>query len=255
MLLKLDGVTLGYDDRGRGTPLLLLHAFPLDRRMWEPVAERLTQRARLITVDCRGLGESSGISSIEGWADDSARLLARLGVERAVVGGLSMGGYSALAFARRHPNRLAGLLLADTRAGVDSDEARANRDKSIGRVAREGVRRYTEEMAAKLVAKESQAARDMAAAIGGAQTVTGIAGALAALRDRPDAAPGLAAIHVPCAVVVGALDTLTPPSEAQALKDAIPNATLTEIEGAGHLSAMEAPGAFAEAVEALLARL
>lgn len=255
MQLLLDGkTTLGYDDEGRGMALVLLHAFPLDRRMWASIAPRLSQSARLITLDFRGLGESTGIGSIEGWADDAARLLDRLGIERAVVGGLSMGGYSALAFARRHPMRLAGLLLADCRAGADSDEARAGRDKGIGRVAREGVRGFAEEMAGKLVAPESRTARDLAAAIGVSQTVTGVAGALAALRDRPDATGGLAAIHVPTTVIVGSLDALTPPSDAEALSKAIPGAIQVVLDGVGHLSAIEAPDHFAAAVEGLLKR-
>ncbi len=257
MLIALKGTTLGYNDRGRGErPLLLLHAFPLDRRMWQRVAPRLERTARLVTFDLRGLGESDGDGqpSIDGFADDAAALLDALGIRRAVVGGLSMGGYAALAFARRHPERLAGLLLADTRAAADTPEGRAARDVAIARIAGEGVGPFCEEFVGKLVAPSNGAAKDHALAIALSQTPVGVAGALGALRDRPDATAHLASIAVPTTVIVGALDAVTPPSDARLLARAIPGATLVEIPGSGHLAALEAPEAFADAAEALLER-
>ncbi|MSP60077.1 MAG: alpha/beta fold hydrolase [Myxococcales bacterium] len=255
MRVDLDGVTLGYEDWGRGPPLLLLHAFPLDRRMWEPLARQIERTVRVVALDFRGLGESTGIGTIEGYADDAARLLDHLEIKRATVGGLSMGGYAALAFARRHPDRMAGLLLADTRSAADSTEGRAGRDLAIGRVVREGAAGFVEEFVPRLVAPGKRHALDLALAIAGLQSTDGVASALAALRDRPDATPGLAAIRVPTMVVVGALDALTPPSDSRKLQNAIAGADLFEIAGAGHLSAIEEPDAFAAAVTSLMERI
>jgi pimeloyl-ACP methyl ester carboxylesterase len=146
-------------------------------------------------------------------------------------------------------------VLADTRAGADSDAQRAVRDEAIARVAREGSARYVEELVPKLLSARSDKARPLALAIAGLQSPFGVAGALAALRDRPDRSALLPAIAVPTEVVVGAEDALTPPSEAAAMARAIPGATLTEIPGAGHLTPLEAPAAFARAARAVIARV
>src|SRR5439155_13636424 len=124
---------VGYDDAGRGKPVVLLHAFPLARSMWRPQVEALRGEFRVIVPDLRGFGETGGFTgapSVERMADDVAALLDALKVgEPVALGGLSMGGYVALAFARRHPGRLRALVLADTRAEADTADARANRDK------------------------------------------------------------------------------------------------------------------------------
>lgn len=258
MRLKLGRQILAYDVSGRDTtrpPLLLLHAFPLDRRMWQPLIQQLEHNVQMATLDFPGLGESVGEASIDAAADAAAGLLDHLAMPRAVVAGLSMGGYVALAFARRHPQRLAALLLADTRAGGDSAEGRLGRDRSITAVVESGVSPFARELLPKLVAPGNPAALAFALALAEIQPAGGVASALAALRDRPDATAGLAAIAVPTTVVVGALDQLTPPAEAARLAAAIPGATLVEIPGAGHLSAIEAPLPFARAVDALYRRL
>jgi len=254
MIARIGDRELGWDDVGRGAPILLFHAFPLDRRMWSQVAERVARKVRTIALDFRGLGESTGIGSIEDAADDGARLLDHLGVARAAVGGLSMGGYVAMAFARRHPRRLSALLLADTRSAPDSEEARAGRDRAITEVATRGVRRWAESFIPKLVAPENHAARDLAMALALLQSSNGVAAALAALRDRPDATPSLSKIQVPTTVITGALDSLIPPSESEKLHAAIVNSQLLEIPKAAHLPAIESPDAFADAIESLLAR-
>src|SRR5262249_15061174 len=127
--------TLSYDDTGRGTPVVLLHGFPLSRAMWRPQVEALKDAYRVIAPDLPGFGGSAvldGPSSVEAMADTVAYLLDHLQIrEPVVLGGLSMGGYVALAFARRHPDRLRGLILADTRAEPDDAEGKANRDRMI----------------------------------------------------------------------------------------------------------------------------
>lgn len=256
MRTTLRGAKLGWEERGRGVPLVLLHAFPLDRRMWAHTAEALALEARVLTLDFRGLGESEAPMppSIDAAADDAAALLDHLGVERAVVGGLSMGGYASLAFARRHPQRLLGLVLADTRAGADSPAQRTVRDEGIARIAREGSRAYVDELVPRFCAARSHAARAQALALAQSQPPLGVAGALAALRDRPDSTPTLAAIAVPTLVLVGAEDTLTPPDEARRLAAGISGAEQVELPGAGHLANLESPEPFVTALRGFLSR-
>ena len=124
VLTHLNGVTVSYDDIGSGIPILFLHAFPLDRSMWAPQLGALVRQGRCIAADHRGFGGSSGGEpySMDQYADDAAALLDSLGAGPAIVAGLSMGGYIAFAFWRRHRAKVRALVLADTRAGVDSDE-------------------------------------------------------------------------------------------------------------------------------------
>lgn len=248
MQATIDGRTMSYESTGAGRPLVLLHAFPFDGRMWRRTAADLERQ--VIAPDLRGFGESAPAPfSIADLADDVAALLDVLGLERAAVGGLSMGGYVALAFAQRHPARLAALVLADTKAGPDTPEARKARGEAIALVQAKGVEAYLEQNLPRLLAPgASHAVRDDVRSLGRQQPGSVIAG-LEALRDRPDRRGELAAIRAPTLVIVGAEDALTPPTEARAMADAIPGARLVEIAGAGHLSNLEAPAAFMQALE------
>ena len=251
-------------ESGTGTPLVLLHAFPLAASMWSAQLDGLPGTtgtdARVLAPDQRGFGGTElgdDEPSLDHVADDVALLLDATGIDRAVVGGLSMGGYVALAFARRHPARLAGLLLADTKATADTDAARANRERIAAAVlARDSVRLLAEErMEDTLLGPDSgHLAARVRALIAEAppKAVAWAQRAMAARGDTLDVLPGLA---VPAAVVVGAADTVTPPAEAELMAGALPDAELTVIPGAGHLSAVEAPEAFDAAVRALLLRV
>ena len=175
------------------------------------------------------------------------------------LGGLSMGGYVALAFARTYPARLRALILADTRAEPDDAAGKANRDKMIafGQGALEGAEtRVIEQMLPKLVCDETRTQRPEIVSelrrIGSAQSTAGIIAALQALRDRPDAGPSLGSIAVPTLVIVGAEDALTPPAMSQNLATHIPGAKLVTIAGAGHMSNLEKPREFNDAVRAFL---
>jgi 3-oxoadipate enol-lactonase len=251
--------TVSFDDVGNGPAVVLLHAFPLSRLMWRPQLDALQDRHRIVAPDLRGFGGSSGFAatpSVEQLADDAARLLDELKVSRAVVGGLSMGGYVAMAFARRHPDRLRGLILADTKAEADDEAARANRDRAIASAAPSTGAAFIETMLPRLVGATTLARRPEVVAevrrIAGAQVAAGIVGALQALRDRPDARPGLDAIAVPTLVVVGSEDVLTPPTVARDLAKRIAGARLEEIEGAGHLANLEQPEQFTAVVRTFL---
>jgi pimeloyl-ACP methyl ester carboxylesterase len=179
-------------------------------------------------------------------ADDLAALLDHLSVQRAIVAGLSMGGYIAFAFWRRHAGRVQALILADTRAGPDSTLAWVNRDAAIARVQEVGVEVFAGEMLPRLLAPTSlsdpRPARH-ALEIMTAQPPVGIMAALGSLRDRDDSRPTLPTINVPVLVLVGEVDTLTPPADGAAMAAAIPDARLVTIPRAGHLSPLENPRA------------
>jgi pimeloyl-ACP methyl ester carboxylesterase len=248
--LKLAGGEIAWDGTGSGPALLFLHAFPLSRRMWQPQWEPFAEGHRLLRFDCRGFGESpptGGILTMERIADDAAGLLDHLGVSRAVVCGLSMGGYAALALARRHPARLAGLVLADTRAGADSAEARAGRSRLAERVRREGSG-VAAEMLARLLGATTRARRpELAEELSGwiaANPPEGLCDGLAGLAARADSGPDLHRIEAPTLVVCGEEDELTPPDESRRLVEAIPGARLELIPEAGHLASLEQPDAF-----------
>ncbi|HVK18691.1 MAG TPA: alpha/beta fold hydrolase [Fimbriiglobus sp.] len=255
-------VTLAYESVGDGRPVVLLHAFPLCREMW--ASQRgLADRFRVVTPDLFGFGGSPVPAA--GWTMDSmadalAAFLSGIGIDQPIVlGGLSMGGYAALAFARKYPDRLRGLVLADTKAEADNAWAKASRDKMITLVRENSAATVVEEMLPKLLGDFTRANRPAVVAearrIGSAQSVDGVAAALAALRDRPDATPTLASIRVPTLVVVGAEDTLTPPDGARKMASAIPDVKVVVIPTAGHLSNLECPAEFTTAVRMFLASL
>lgn len=249
---------LGLTDTGERAPLLLVHAWPLDRAMWAPQVSAFAGERRVLAPDLAGFGDAPGPghATLDAHADDLAGLLDALGIARAVVVGLSMGGYIALALARRHPARLAALVLADTRAGADDAAARANRDDLAAVVATAGLGALSERLLPRLLAPGARPA--VAAEVGAIiarQRPEGVVAALRAMAARPDAGPGLAEVRVPTLVLAGAEDALTPPSEARGLAAAIAGAGLVVIPGAGHLASLEEPGAFNAALRAFLADL
>lgn len=262
MKTRVDGTEIKYDVRGSGPVLLLLHAFPLGLFMWDPQAEALSPAHRVARFDARGFGGSALGSqpfTMDRIADDAAAVLDALAVEKAVVGGCSMGGYAALAFARRHPRRLAGLVLQDTRAGADSDEAKANRITLAARVLAEGAAVAVEAFLPKLLGVTSQRTRGALVSLVERRILAApreaIAAALHGLAAREDSHATLGAIRVPTLVLVGEEDVLTPPSEAEAMVAAIPDARLERIPGAGHLANLENPQAVNAALGSFLAAL
>ncbi|KJS53728.1 alpha/beta hydrolase [Streptomyces rubellomurinus subsp. indigoferus] len=251
-------------ESGTGTPLVLLHAFPLNAAMWSAQLDALPgltgDEARVLAPDQRGFGGTelgADEPSLDLVADDVALMLDAAGIERAVVGGLSMGGYVALALARRHPDRLAGLLLANTRATADADAVRANRERTAAAVtARDSVGLLLDErVAAGQLGPDSQHLVARVEAMVAAAPPAAVAWAQRAMAARPDSLDVLAGLRVPVAVVTGAQDSLVAPDEAELILRARPDAELTVIPGVGHLSALEAPEAFDAAVRRLLARV
>jgi 3-oxoadipate enol-lactonase len=259
--ISAKGVT--YLDAGKGPTVLLLHAFPLSSAMWRQQIEALRKDYRIVAPDFRGFGSTPGFAgppSVDQMADDAAALLDDLKVQGpVVVGGLSMGGYVALAFARRHASRLRALILADTKAEADDAAAAANRDKMIDFASKNPSPAVIERMMPVVVCANTIAKRpeviETVRHIASLQAPAGIVNALKALRDRPDATPNLKDVAVPTLVIVGREDALTPPAVAEKLTAGIHGARLVVLENAGHYSNLEQPEGFNQAVRALLASL
>ena len=258
--VNVNGVRVMVRERGEveGHTLLLVHGFPLDSRMWREQLIALANHARVVAPDLRGHGLSDapqGPYSMDQHADDLAALLDHLGVKRAIVAGLSMGGYVAFAFWRRHPERVAGIALVDTRAEPDTPAGKANRDAIAARVREAGPRVLAEEMLPKLLAPQSLADEKIPVQLREmilSQPVDGLIGALGALRDRFDSTPTLPTITVPTLVIVGEADAITPPADAASMAAQIPGAQLVVIPQAGHLSPMENPRAVNQALVELI---
>jgi 3-oxoadipate enol-lactonase len=248
---------MAFDDTGGArVPLVLIHGFPLDRTVWTAQAKGLGGVARVIAPDLRGFGGATlpgGPVSMDTYAADVAASLDALGVDRAVVGGVSMGGYVAFAFRRLFPDRVRALVLVDTRPGPDSADGRKARDDMAALARSAGAGAVAAKMLPKMVGSGAapgygQSLSDLMSR----QPVAGIVAALGAMRDRVDSTPDLARIAVPTLVVSGAEDALVPPSEAEAMAKAIRGARLALFPGAGHLPNFEAPAAFNEAVRTFL---
>lgn len=259
MKLKVAGGELEYDTRGNGPAVLFLHAFPLSMAMWDEQVRALETTQRVVRFDARGFGSSppgDGPLTMERVADDAVALLDHLGLPAAVACGLSMGGYAAFAMVRRHPERMRGLVLADTRAGADTEEARATRSVAAARALQEGAGATAESMVGKLLGATTTRERpDIVAKVRKIILETpprGIADALAGLASRADSTSTLREIRVPTLVVCGEEDTLTPVAEAEALARHITGARLVTIPKAGHLSNMENPEAFGLALKGFL---
>jgi 3-oxoadipate enol-lactonase len=259
MLSRGEGgrLPVAYDDRGSGAPLVLLHPFPLARDTWAGFADALATRHRVIAVDARGFGESPPAPAGKGFsladlADDLAALLGELGIDRATLLGMSMGGYTALAFAARHAQRLAGLILADTRAAADSPETRASREAALSTIRREGPVAYLVGSLPRLLSPGAPPALAYHLRARAELRAASLTAGIEALRDRPDRTPELGAIRCPTLVVCGESDQVTPAAEMRRMAEAIPGATFVPIADAGHLAHVEAPGAFERAVSRFL---
>lgn len=238
-------------------PLVLLHAFPLDSRMWDGVRGPLSSVTRVITPDQRGLGrsplpESQRPPSLDDAAMDVIAMLNKLELDRVVLGGCSMGGYVAMAVLRAAPERVAGLVLIDSKATADTDEARENRLKVADRVDAEGVGWMPESVLPALLGSTTRAERPEV--VGAVRTLieeqppSGVSWAQRAMAARPDSRDTLRGVDLPALVVVGEEDELTPKSEARLMAGALSGSELVVVPGAGHLSPIEAPEQIASSV-------
>ena len=246
-----------YLESGAGRPLVWLHAFPLSADQWLPQLSRVPQGWRYVAPDLRGFrGDGPAFEALDlpgttmaGYAADVFELMTHLEMPDAVIGGLSMGGYVAFAMWRQNPARVSGLVLADTRATADSDEARAGRERMLALLDAEGPAGVARQMVPKLLSAATQRDQpDLVEAV--TRLITrnpsdAIAAAIRALRDRPDSTDLLSSITCPTRIICGEEDVLTPMADSEAMAAAIPGARLVRLPGAGHLSNLEAPLEFA----------
>ena len=248
-LISLGDISLNVVDRGRGTPLVLVHGFPLDHTMWQNQIDDLADVCRVIAPDLRGFGASgvtAGTVTMARMADDLTAMLDCLGVREPVAFcGLSMGGYVAWQFAQRHRSRLSKLILCDTRAVADSPEAAAGRLKTADRVLAEGASVVAESMLSKLFAPASlqeqpeivEATRQVMLR----SAPEGVAAALRGMAERPDVSGHLAEFDVSALVICGEHDSIAPLAEMRGIAERLPQAKFVEIKNAGHMAPLEQP--------------
>lgn len=251
--------SLHYTEQGQGTPVVLLHGYPLSSAIWHEQQQKLSDHYHVITPDLRGHGGSPaplGTYEMAVMARDVLSLLDSLGVSKAAIMGHSMGGYVTLALWRLAPERFLALGLICSQAGADTEEARQNRYKTADRVATEGSKIVAEAMIPKLFAP---GASDDEGIIEQTRTLIlntkpdGIIGALKGMAARPDSTAILPHITVPTLILTGDKDQIIPASKAEAMADAIPHAILVTVENAGHMPMLEQPQATTMAIRNFLA--
>jgi pimeloyl-ACP methyl ester carboxylesterase len=261
---RTSGGLMAYGERGEGSedPVVLLHAFPLNRKMWAPQVEALAGTRRVIIPDYPGFGSSPrppAQPDVRYYAEQVGELLDRLRLDRVVLGGLSMGGYVVFACLRLFPERISALLLANTRPDPDPEEAKEARREMARRVAEEGVEILPKLQMERLLAPDTlrnkkdvvELVRDMILE----SSPDGVVAALGAMRDRPDSSDLLGKIGVPTLVVGGQEDALSTPEVMGEMAQKIPNSRHHTLPGAGHLSNLEAPGEFNAILRGFLGEL
>jgi pimeloyl-ACP methyl ester carboxylesterase len=255
MQVTINGIALAYSDTGRGFPIVFLHAFPLNRTMWAQQEAALSRHCRVVTIDLRGHGESDAPLwhySLDQAAEDVRALLDHMSIQQAIFVGLSMGGYILFAFYRRYAGRVKGLVLADTRAQADTPEGKEGRFQMAQTAYKNGSSAVADIMIPKLLSPATirtkpEIVQRVRMMIEGNQ-VSGIAGDLMAMAERPDSIPLLKQISCPTQIIVGESDQATPLSDAKLMADQIPGAHLAVIPGAAHLANLEQPELFTQIV-------
>jgi 3-oxoadipate enol-lactonase len=259
---RASGGMMSYRELGEGPgdPVVLLHAFPLNGRMFEPQMEVLSEGRRVVVPDYPGFGRSPRTPAqpdVRYYAEGVRRLLDRLGLERVVLGGVSMGGYVAFGCLRLFPERVSGLILANTRPDPDSEEMRENRKNMARRVAGEGVEVLIELQMERLLARDTlendAAVVEKVRAMILESSPNGVVAALGAMRDRPDSTSLLGEIEVPTLVIGGEEDGISSPDVMGAMAQKIPGSRHVTIPRAGHLSNLESPKDFNAALREFLA--
>jgi 3-oxoadipate enol-lactonase len=249
MQVRSGDTDIYYEVRGDGPDLVLLHPFPAHHGIWTPIADMLAGRYRVITPDLRGLGESApgdGPASMAKHGNDLLRVCLDAGVQKAVFSGNSIGGYILFEFWRRFRERVSGLILVDTKAAPDTEDARKTRLASADDVLKRGTEPFIDAQLPKLLGESThrnrpdrvqEAKRMMLRA-----SAAGIAAVLRGMAERPDSTPTLATINVPTLVIVGEEDVITPVAEMEKIHQAIRGSVMRRIAMAGHYGPFEQPG-------------
>lgn len=246
MFVKSDDVDIAYDVLGDGPAVVLLHAFPVNRELWRPVAERLATRYRVLLMDLRGHGDSgagNGPATMERHAQDVARVCDELGIGKAVFGGVSIGGYVLFEFWRRFRERVSALMLCDTRAQADTDQARQGRLQSAEDVEKNGPDAFLEGMIPKLLGATTctnrpdlvDATREMMRKM----TVAGIAAVQRGMAVRPDSVSTLTTIDVPALLLFGEEDQATTSADGGFTQQRLSRSELRILPRAGHYAVFE----------------
>ena len=258
---RINNIDITYDDTGSGPAVVLIHGYPFNRSMWAEQVSALADSYRVVTLDLRGHGESessTGASTMKLMAQDVAALMDELQIDRAVIGGLSMGGYVTLAFYQLFAERVEKLLLADTRAQADTEEAKATRGDQVQQIQADGMTGIVNGMLPKLLSPETvskqpeivKRVRDMMMHT----SPEGAIGALRGMAEREDQTERLSQINVPTLIVVGKEDPITPVADSQKMHERIAGSQLVVIENASHVSNIEQPEQFNRALKDFLSR-
>jgi pimeloyl-ACP methyl ester carboxylesterase len=261
MRLEIGTRGVAYDDAGEGNAIVFVHGFPHHRKLWAPQVRALAGHSRAVALDLPGFGESDMPEKfeIDAWANGLARFLDALDIKTAIIAGLSMGGYVTLAFWRLHRARVRALVLADTRAGADTEEGKQKRRETIELARQDGpvavARATLPGMVGKSTREREPSVVAMMRAMLESASVESIVGASEAMMNRPDATSLLATIDVPTLIIVGDEDVLTPPKESRAMHAAIAGSRLEVIPGAGHVSNVERPAAFNQVLTEFIASI
>jgi pimeloyl-ACP methyl ester carboxylesterase len=247
--MDLEPVDLYYEETGQGFPIVLLHGYPLNHHIWKPVVERLKDHARVITPDLRGHGQSpvtDGVYSMRLLAEDIHTLLQRLGIQKAILAGHSMGGYVSLAYARAYPNCLAGLAMVASQAQADTTEKRQARYITVEEVGRKGVKAAAKKMLPRLTSRKDLEPELLEMMLKTSRK--GMVGILKGIAERPNALEWLSEISVPMVVIAGADDIVVPIERARTTAQMLNRGWLVEIPQTGHMPMMEAPDAVSDAL-------
>ena len=253
--IRINDINLAYTDVGTGPPIVLIHGYPFNRSLWTEQTEALNSKYRVVAPDLRGFGESDsseGTATMARMAEDVAALMDALAIEQAVIGGLSMGGYVALAFARMFPARVKALVLADTRAQVDSEEGKQTRHQQAEKALSEGMAGIADAMLPKLLTPDTVSKRpELVKRVRDMMLKTkpeGAAAALLGMAERDDQTEFISSIRVPALILVGREDAITPVADSEKMQSRIEGSRLVVIENAGHVSNLEQTEQFNDAL-------
>lgn len=253
--IRINDINLAYTDVGTGPPIVLIHGYPFNRSLWTEQTEALNSKYRVVAPDLRGFGESDsseGTATMARMAEDVAALMDALAIEQAVIGGLSMGGYVALAFARMFPARVKALVLADTRAQADTEEGKQTRHQQAEKALSEGMAGIADAMLPKLLTPDTVSKRpELVKRVRDMMLKTkpgGAAAALLGMAERDDQTEFISSIRVPALILVGREDAITPVADSEKMQSQIEGSRLVVIENAGHVSNLEQTEQFNDAL-------
>jgi 3-oxoadipate enol-lactonase len=264
MIVYLARDPFNYVETGNSSamPVVFVHGFPFSNKMWQPQLDLVGESFRAIAYDVRGHGESyvgDGQYTIEGHVDDLIVLLNLLSIQKAVIVGLSMGGYIALRALERNPERFRAAVLCDTRSEADGNEGKLKRFAAITAVKNDGAEAFADVFVKNVFApgtfKRNPQAIERIHSVIKRTSELSIAGTQLALAARTDATPSLSKIGVPTMILVGELDVITPPSASQAMHERIPHSEMHVIPHAAHMSNLENPEFFNEKLMTFLGRV